>query len=117
MSIRVYGIKNCNTMKKVFNFLEENGVSFEFVDYKKQKPTIELLKSFLQKVSLSTLVNKQGTTYRKMDENQKAALEEEETALPILVEHPSMIKRPIIDASGMDLLVGLDLQKFQKLFS
>lgn len=96
MNLKVYGIKNCNTMKKAFDFLESKGVSFEFIDYKKQKPTEDLLKGFLKKTDLSTLVNKQGTTYRKMDEAQKAALENVETALPILIENSSMIKRPVI---------------------
>lgn len=96
MKLSVYGIKNCDTMKKTFTFLEEKGVDYEFIDYKKQKPTAALLTSFLEKTPLSTLVNKQGTTYKKMDEAQKAALENVETALPILIENSSMIKRPVI---------------------
>lgn len=96
MKLSVYGIKNCDTMKKTFSFLEEKGVAYEFIDYKKQKPTAALLTSFLEKIPLSTLVNKQGTTYKKMDEAQKAALENVETALPILIENSSMIKRPVI---------------------
>ena len=96
MALKVYGIKNCDTMKKTFTFLEEKGVAYDFIDYKKQKPSIELLSSFLEKTSLFTLVNKQGTTYKKMEEAQKAALETVETALPILTENSSMIKRPVI---------------------
>ena len=115
MSVKVYGIKNCNTMKKALDFLDEKGVSYEFIDYKKQKPTIDLLKSFLEETSLATLVNKQGTTYRKMDEAQKADLENEETALPILVENSSMIKRPVILSEEGKLLVGFDQEKFQNL--
>ncbi|GMQ24504.1 ArsC family reductase [Algoriphagus sp. oki45] len=115
MSVKVYGIKNCNTMKKALDFLDEKGVSFEFIDYKKQKPTTDLLKSFLEKTNLATLVNKQGTTYRKMDEAQKADLENEETALLILVENSSMIKRPVILSEDGKLLVGFDQEKFQNL--
>lgn len=96
MALKVYGIKNCDTMKKTFTFLEEKGVAYDFIDYKKQKPSVELLSSFLEKTSLSTLVNKQGTTYKKMEEAQKAALETVEMALPILMENSSMIKRPVI---------------------
>lgn len=96
MALKVYGIKNCDTMKKTFSFLKEKGVAYDFIDYKKQKPSVELLSSFLEKTSLATLVNKQGTTYKKMEEAQKAALEQVETALPILIENSSMIKRPVI---------------------
>jgi Spx/MgsR family transcriptional regulator len=96
MNLRVYGIKNCDTMKKAFTFLDEKGVVYDFIDYKKQKPTAALLTSFLEKTTLSALVNKQGTTYKKMEEAQKAELEKVETALPILIENSSMIKRPVI---------------------
>lgn len=96
MDVKVYGIKNCNTMKRTFDFLDEKGQVYEFVDYKKQKPTQDLLRSFLEKTSLENLVNKKGTTYRKMDDAQKKALEDQETALPILIENSSMIKRPVI---------------------
>lgn len=106
MSIKVYGIKNCDTMKKAFSFLDEKGFSYEFIDYKKQKPSQELLKSFLAKTSLETLVNKQGTTFRKMDDSQKKALEKAETALPILIENSSMIKRPVITYPDGSLTLG-----------
>lgn len=106
MSIKVYGIKNCDTMKKAFSFLDEKGFSYEFIDYKKQKPSQELLESFLAKTSLETLVNKQGTTFRKMDDSQKKALEKAETALPILIENSSMIKRPVITYPDGSLTLG-----------
>ncbi len=96
MTLKVYGIKNCDTMKKTFTFLEEKGVAYNFIDYKKQKPSTELLTSFLEKTPLASLVNKQGTTYKKMEEAQKEALENAETALPILMDNSSMIKRPVI---------------------
>lgn len=114
MSIKVYGIKNCNTMKKAFDFLESKGVSDEFIDFKKQKPTQELLNGFLTKTPLETLVNKQGTTYRKMDEEQKAALEKVETALPILIENSSMIKRPVITYPDGSLTLGFVPEKIEE---
>ncbi len=114
MSIKVYGIKNCNTMKKAFDFLSERGVSFEFIDYKKQKPTADLLNSFLAKTSLESLVNKQGTTYRKMDDEQKEALEKAETALPILIQNSSMIKRPVIVYPDGSLTLGFVPEKISE---
>lgn len=114
MSVKVYGIKNCNTMKKAFEFLNEKGVSYEFIDYKKQKPSSDLLEGFLAKTSLDSLVNKKGTTYRKMDDSQKSALEKKETAIPILVENSSMIKRPVIIYPDGGLTLGFDPEKIEE---
>jgi Spx/MgsR family transcriptional regulator len=111
MALKVYGIKNCDTMKKTFDFLSEKGVAYEFTDDKKQKPTVELLEGFLAKTTLESLVNKQGTTFRKMDDSQKNALEEEETALPILIENSSMIKRPVIVYPDGSLTLGFVPEK------
>src|SRR5690606_4909721 len=108
MSIKVYGIKNCNTMKKTFDFLAEKGVEYDFVDYKKQKPDAPLLESFLQKTELSYLVNNKGTNNRKMTDEQKSALENEETAIPILEENSSMSKRPVIVYKDGSLSLGFD---------
>ena len=114
MTLKVYGIKNCDTMKKTFTFLEEKGVAYDFIDYKKQKPSVELLSSFLEKTSLSTLVNKQGTTYKKMEEAQKAALETVEMALPILMENSSMIKRPVIVYPDGSISLGFVPDQIEK---
>ncbi|GAB3218341.1 Spx/MgsR family RNA polymerase-binding regulatory protein [Algoriphagus aestuariicola] len=111
MSIKVYGIKSCDTMKKTFNFLEEKGVDYEFTDYKKEEISPELLEDFLAKSSLEALVNKKGTTYRKMDDVQKVALEKAETAIPILIENPSMIKRPLITYPDGSLTLGFNEEK------
>lgn len=108
MSIKVYGIKNCNTMKKTFDFLMEKGVAYDFIDYKREKPDAALLEGFLKKTDLSALVNKKGTTYRKMTDDQKSALENEETAIPILEENSSMIKRPVIVYKDGSVTLGFD---------
>lgn len=113
MSITVYGIKNCNTMKKTFEFLDSKGVGYNFVDYKKQKPTQELLKGFLKKTELGSLVNKKGMTYRKMDDSQRDALEKEATAIPILIENSSMIKRPIISFPNGEITLGFDPESIE----
>lgn len=114
MSITVYGIKNCNTMKKTFEFLDSKGVGYDFVDYKKQKPTPELLYGFLKKTELASLVNKKGMTYRKMDEDQRADLEKEATAIPILIEHSSMIKRPVITFPNGEITLEFDPESIEK---
>jgi Spx/MgsR family transcriptional regulator len=96
MALNVYGIKNCDTMKKTFAFLEAKESAYVFFDYKKQAPDADLLRGFIAKCGLAAVVNKQGTTYKKMGDVEKEALEQVQSALPILSAHPSMIKRPII---------------------
>lgn len=113
MSIKVYGIKNCSTMKKTFDFLAEKGVEYDFIDYKKKKPDAALLQGFLKKTDLSLLVNKKGTTYRKMTDEQKTALEKEVTAIPILEENSSMIKRPVIIYADGSLTLGFDAEEIE----
>jgi Spx/MgsR family transcriptional regulator len=93
-------------MKKTFAFLEENGLSYEFIDYKKQSPSADLLRNFLSKTSLETLVNRQGTTYKKLEDAQKDAVLQESTALPILMAQPSMIKRPLIEYADGSVTLG-----------
>ncbi|AGA76445.1 Spx/MgsR family RNA polymerase-binding regulatory protein [Echinicola vietnamensis] len=104
--LTVYGIKNCDTMKKTFKFLEENEVAYEFVDYKKTPPTPSLLEAFLEEVPLDKLVNKRGTTYRKLTDDEKAKMDAESTAVPILVANSSMIKRPVMVYPDGTVLLG-----------
>lgn len=95
--MKIYGIKNCNTMKKAFDLLESKGIAYEFVDYKKQKPSTELLEKFSEKLGFESLVNKKGTTYRQLSEEENAQLTSKDTAFPLLSEKSSMLKRPIFE--------------------
>lgn len=94
-------------MKKTFQLLEDHGITYEFVDYKKEKPNEELLKRFSNNVGMDQLVNRKGTTYRKLTDDQKAALDTETTAIRLLSENSSMIKRPLIQFPDGELIVGL----------
>lgn len=94
-------------MKKTFQLLENEGISYEFIDYKKHKPTEQLLKSFREKSSLDQLINRKGTTYRKLSDDDKAALDTDETAFSIMSENSSMIKRPIVRFPNGELILGL----------
>jgi len=114
INIKVYGIKNCTTMKKTFQLLDNEGVSYEFIDYKKQKPTNELLASFVNKASVEQLVNRKGTTYRKLTDEQKASLETETTAFSLMIENSSMIKRPIVQFPDGELILGLQEEEILK---
>lgn len=108
MKLLVYGIKNCNTMKKTFDFLNEEGIEYEFIDYKKTAPDTALLKKFISKVGLESLINKRGTTYKKVTDPEKAALENADSAMAILIEKSSMIKRPIIEFPNGELVLGFE---------
>ncbi|MGY6523546.1 MAG: Spx/MgsR family RNA polymerase-binding regulatory protein [Mongoliitalea sp.] len=106
--MKVYGIKNCNTMKKTFDFLESEGIKYTFVDYKKQAPTTDLLKKFAAIVGFEALINKKGTTYRRLSDADKALLETQSSAIEVLCQNSSMIKRPILDNGKGKLVLGFE---------
>ena len=110
----LYGIKNCDTMKKTQKWLQANGVEFEFVDYKKSPPDAELIQKFLGQHGLDVLINKRGTTWRKLDDATKENLDTD-SAIALMCEQPSIIKRPIIEANDGTLLVGYNEDAFQPL--
>ncbi len=108
MSAKIFGIKNCNTMKKTFVFFQNEGISYDFVDYKKEKPSRELLVKFSEKLGLDQVVNRKGMTFRKLSDQEKELTQQVETAIPLLQEKSSMIKRPIIAFPNGELLAGFD---------
>lgn len=112
----VYGIKNCNTMKKAFDWLNANGIAFEFHDYKKAGVSEAKLEQWLAKVGIDVIVNRKGTTYKQLTDNQKADLDNKGKAIAILKEKTSMIKRPIIEVEGKIILLGFDEQVYIESF-
>lgn len=101
---KIYGIKNCSTMKKAFAYLEAQGIPYTFVDYAKQKPSLQDLERW--RAGFGELpVNKQGTTYRKIKEAYETASEAQRAQ--ILLENSSAIKRPILEGQGI-LLKGFE---------
>jgi arsenate reductase len=103
-SATIYGIKNCDTMKKARAWLDSHGVSYEFHDYKTAGAPKEKLKAWCDELGWETLLNRAGTTFRKLPKADKAGLNERK-ALALMLEQPSMIKRPVLEAGGK-LLVG-----------
>lgn len=124
MTITIYGIKSCSTMKKAFTKLDELGVSYEFHDYKKQGIDKATVQRWVDALGSDKVLNKRGTTWRKLDDNQKQAADASvDTAIDLLVEHTSMIKRPIVEGWLDDenqnqtiLLCGYDEAVFDKSF-
>lgn len=113
--IKIYGIKNCNTMKKTFEIFDSEEIAYVFHDYKKEKPSEDLLEKFVKKSDLSSIINKKGTTYRKLTEEEKLKMESLNTAIPLLIEKSSMIKRPIIEDKKGGLIIGYDEEKIKQL--
>ena len=105
MSITIYGIKNCDTMKKARTWLDKNGVDYAFHDYKAAGIERERLERWEKKVGWETLLNRAGTTFRKLPDKDKNGLDAKK-ALALMLAQPSMIKRPVLDLGGGKLLVG-----------
>jgi arsenate reductase (glutaredoxin) len=101
----IYGIKNCDTMKKARAWLDKRGVAYAFHDYKTAGIAREKLEQWEKKVGWETLLNRAGTTFRKLPEKDKADLSAKK-ALALMLAQPSMIKRPVLDLGGGKLLVG-----------
>lgn len=104
MSVTIYGIKNCDTMKKARAWLDANGVAYAFHDYKVAGIDRAKLKAWAEQVGWETLLNRAGTTFRNLPEPDKAALTETK-AIALMLAQPSMIKRPVLETGGK-LLVG-----------
>ena len=104
----VYGIKNCDSVKKAVNWLKANNKSFEFHDYKKEGITPEKLQSWSSQMGWENLLNRRGTTWRKLDEETKNSVTDETQAVRVMLSHTSIIKRPVIEKDGKVLVVGFD---------
>jgi Spx/MgsR family transcriptional regulator len=105
MPITIYGIKNCDTMKKAFAWLDKRGVEYAFHDYKSAGIDRERLERWSRKVGWESLLNRAGTTFRKLPDKDKAAIDESK-AIRLMLDQPSMIKRPVLDLGGGKFLVG-----------
>lgn len=102
--IKIFGIKNCDTMKKAFTWLTENGIAYEFIDYKKAGVAEAHLADWSARAGWETLLNKRGLTWRKLSEDERATVDGEK-ALKLMAQYPSLIKRPVLD-TGSQLIVG-----------
>ncbi len=125
MTITIYGIKSCSTMKKAFTKLDELNVSYDFHDYKKQGIDKQSVQRWVDELGIDKVLNKRGTTWRKLTDEQKQAADANvDHAIDLLVENTSMIKRPIVEGELADknkdqpiLLCGFDEEAFDMTFS
>ena len=111
MTTLVFGIPNCDTVKKARTWLDEQGVAYTFHDYKKQGVPVDRLDAWIKAVGWEVLVNRQGTTWRKLDDATKAGVNDADSAKALMLANASVIKRPVIEQDGQVRVVGFDEKK------
>ncbi|CDN50600.1 ArsC family reductase [Neorhizobium galegae] len=115
MTITIYGIKNCDTMKKALDWLDRKGVTYAFHDYKAEGIDRAHLDTWTDRAGWEIVLNRAGTTFKKLDETDKADLNREK-AIALMLAQPSMIKRPVLEADGK-LIVGFKPEIYEEAFS
>ena len=108
--LKVYGIKNCDTMKKAFAWLEANGIAYDFVDYKKDGVVLSHLPEWNRCAGWEALLNTRGMMWKRLSDEERADVDEAK-ALALMADYPTLIKRPVLD-SGQTLLVGFDPERY-----
>ena len=111
-AVTIFGIKNCDTMKKARAWLDKRGVAYEFRDYKTAGIERGQLEAWARELGWETLLNRAGTTFRKLPEKDKDGITEKK-AIALMLEQPSMIKRPVLDIGGK-LVVGFKPEIYEK---
>lgn len=119
--LTVYGIKNCNTMKKTFDFLTQNNIAYHFFDYKKQLLSHEDFHRFISHFGIEKVINKQGTTYKKLSDDQKSIIAHGDihAIYELIKDYQSILKRPIITGDYHDKpiwLIGFNEEDYERLF-
>jgi arsenate reductase (glutaredoxin) len=113
--ITVYGIPNCDTVKKALTWLDEHKIKYVFHNYKKDGIDEATIKTWLQQQPLDVIVNKKGSTYKNLDEAAQKKLASEKTAVKILIENTSAIKRPIVNKKGV-ITAGFSTELYEQVF-
>jgi arsenate reductase len=113
----VYGIPNCNTVKKARTWLDEKGIPYTFHDYKKKGITAEKISGWFKYYPWEKLVNKAGTTWKQLSDGEKAVVTDEGSASDLMIAKNSVIKRPLIeDASGKAVVLGFSEKEYEEAF-
>jgi len=114
LATKIYGIKNCDTMKKAFTWLAKHGVAYDFHDYKTAGVTKTQLKKWCQAAGWETVLNRAGTTFRKLPESDRQNLTEAK-AIALMMAQPSMIKRPVVEV-GSKIEIGFKPERYAAVF-
>lgn len=110
----LYGIKNCNTVKSAVEWLNKHKIEFTFHDYKKSGISEAKLRGWCKQVGWESLVNKRGTTWRQLDETVQKKVIDEKSAIALMIEKTSVIKRPLIEKNDKVILRGFDEDEYKK---
>ena len=109
----IYGIKNCDTMKKAMNWLSEQGIAYEFIDYKKAGVAASHLADWNARAGWEKLLNRQGTTWRKLVPATQAGVSDARSARSLMLAQASVIKRPVVEWNSSDVTVGFNPTDWQ----
>ena len=118
MTITLYGIPNCDQVKKARTWLDTHGRPYHFHDFKKAGITTAMIEGWLEHVSWETLVNRKGTTWRALPDERKAAIIDAASATALMLESPSIVKRPVLVSSssiGLSVQVGFSDATYQQI--
>ena len=113
--VTVYGIKNCDTMKKARAWLDSHGKAYVFHDYKTQGIERDRLEGWAEKVGWEILLNRAGMTFRKLPDKDKEGLTKAK-AVTLMMAQPSMIKRPVVEIGRGQVIVGFSTNEYEKIF-
>jgi Spx/MgsR family transcriptional regulator len=113
-NIIIYGIPNCDTIKKVLTWFKENKIDFQFHDYKASGITKEKLDDWCKQVSWEILLNKKSTTWRELLSSEQAKVTNATEAINLMLKNTSIIKRPVIEQNNAIIFVGFDKAKFEQ---
>lgn len=115
MTVTLYGIPNCDTVKKARTWLDQNGIDYAFHDFKKAGLVPDLVNGWLENVDWEVLVNRKGTTWRGLADAEKAAVVDAKSAAALMLRSPSVIKRPVLSFGG-STHVGFSDSLYQQIF-
>jgi len=108
----VYGIPNCNTVKKSIDWLKSHQIDFEFHDFKKKGITAEKLAEWCNIFGWETVLNRKGLTWKKLSKDEQLAIDTQDKAIAYLIENTSAIKRPVIEKDGKAILISFDEERY-----
>ncbi len=112
----VYGIKNCDTVKKALRWLDEHGVEYTFHDFKSKGITAAKLKQWMEQEGWESVVNRKGLTWKQLPEEVKLSVKSNASAVKVLQEKTSAIKRPVIEKNDKIQILGFDADRYEELF-
>lgn len=112
MAVTLFGLASCDSVKKARAWLASDGVEFRFHDFKRDGLTQAQLATWLKVVDWQTLLNRKGTTWRRLDDAARAAVHDAASASALMIGHPSLVKRPVVQWADASISVGFDAARF-----